>query len=270
MEQETETTQNTETPVTQSQVQEAGPTESTEIPAWQQALYEANQARRAAENNARQLDELLRQQNAERHARENPPPAPVTLEADDLINNPNKFVDALRQEMRAQIQPLVEFTSQVRRQNEYAALKTSIKQAFPQQAHIITQLEPYIDKKMEGSPITVQAFEAAVKLVVGELAMTNPQLFASLIGGNGNSNTNSPAPVNNPVVGNINPVVNPPHLRPSSAPVPNSNQQQEAEPVLNELEKRLMREQKLTPRQFVYLRDTPPDQLDPKFREKIK
>lgn len=224
---------------------------SGELPQW---LVMANRASQVEQENER-LRRELEQRNA-------PTQQIPQLEEGDFFSNPNRAVDIITQRLQGQIAPLNQFVAQQQRQTTYATLKNHLRAANPGLASI----EHLVDQRM--APIiqqrepTLQDITDAVYFVVGQLTITgvlNPRQTQNTTAApqTQQNNTSATPPVNN------TPVL-PAHLRPSAPNRGNPNQnnnEPDYESMVNEEERRLMREQNMTAKNWVILRDTPPHKL---------
>jgi hypothetical protein len=213
------------------------------------------QALTEGESQRRQLQERL---DAAERNRQSAPTIP-----DDQLT-PAQLIERA---VAAQVAPLTQQFDQFRlsqEQQTYNSIKNTFRQ-YPQLTQIFPQLEPYLDREMQGKPVTVDNVQKSLATVIGTLQMQmalNPQSFQQnpqqqQFNTNQNPNMNQNPNQNqnqNPQNQNL-----PPHLRPSAPPLPNRNGNANVTPngnpmrPLSELEKRVAREQRppLTDAQYI-------------------
>ena len=112
----------------------------------------------------KQNEELRNQLEALRTSK---PPAPEPS-ASDFLSDP---IPLMRKEMQATVQPLVDFVGQMRREQQYSAIKSRFKSQAPQLGAKVAELEGIIDQLMTGIEPTDQNFQAAVTQAIGLQAM---------------------------------------------------------------------------------------------------
>lgn len=234
-------------PIQQESQQSQGDTTGNtngELPQW---LVMANRAAEIERENERLRNELT-QRNA-------PAQQIPQLEEGDFFNNPNRAVDIITQRLRGQIEPLNQFVEQQRRQTTYATLKSQLRAANPGLASIEHLVDQRMASILQHREPTLQDITDAAVFVVGQLTLSGALNPAPR-----QNTTAAPAqPQNNTAV----PPQLPAHLRPSA---PHRNQSQSnGEPdydsMVDENERRLMREQNMSAKHWVILRDTPSHKL---------
>lgn len=231
---------------------------SHEPPAWQAAIHASRQRELELE---RQLAELRQQQQTPTQ------PQTPTFEPGDLVSEPNKFVNFIREELQRSVGPIQQFQVKQQREKNYALLKTRITAQYPQLNAIVSLVDQYIAPILEQRDATEQDVSTSAQQALGWLAVNNPQYLQQLMNPQQAAQPQPQAP-QNPQTPQA-PVQPPPnipaHLR---TPV-----QQAAAPKratwddLNEHERRLARESKMGPNKFIAYRDCPPDQLMARYEE---
>lgn len=197
-----------------------------------------------------------------------PTPAPIPqLGEGDVFNQPNKLIDAFKQVVQQQIAPLQDFMNSFQQQQAYTNLKNNVRAQFP----AFAQIESLVDQYMVGQAPTPENLTRCIQQAVGAAALSNP----SFLNPNPNSPNNptpprTPTPVNPPVNRQVPPIPpnpnqsRPPHLRPSGSPAAIDKDTVIDMNQFDENSKRLMRENNLNPKQWLFLQDLPADKLTSK------
>jgi len=231
---------------------------------WQALLYENNNARLAAQQEAERLRKELEE------ARRTPPTPPAPLEPGVVHTDPERFAQRVLSDVRETIRPMNDTLASMQRKNDYHDIKTRLKAQNPHLVQLIGQLEPILDKTfLVDNPnfvVNEPAVVAQIKLLIADAALANMQNPGRNPPPNPNPN---PPPASNPPARND---IIPPHLQPSARVPATSDPAIPKVPTVNDLnenERRLAREKGYTPEEFIIMRDTPPDQFEAAWR-KIK
>lgn len=219
------------------------------VPVWHSVIYDANQrANREAQEAARLREELAQIRNA-------PPltPPQEPLKEGDVFNDPERFRRVINEDINRAITPINDHYKEEARKNAYFALKTRLKNQYPQQAAAIAQVESLIDEAFYSNknlPPDESTFMMLLNNIVGQLVLS------------GRLPLNAPAPTN----GNPNPPartpVIPPASRPSAPPAPSTNTPRFDESRFDENARRLAREWKMSLEEYAIMQDTPPEKAE--------
>jgi hypothetical protein len=182
-------------------------------------------------------------------------------------NNPSQEIpedqltpaQLIERTVQRQVAPLLQgfnTMQQMQELNTYNTIKQNFLRTMPQLATVWIQLEPMLDREMEGKTKTVENVQRALGTVIGLAQM---QMLTQPQQNNQPQNQNLPPAQNQPQNPNPQQMSYPPHLRPSAPPLPDRNGNNNLTPggnprrPLNELEKRLAREQRppLTDDQYI-------------------
>ena len=183
----------------------------------------------------------LRQQLAERQQQQVAQP-----QNDDILQNPRQLI---QEEIQRAIAPLQQTITGFAVKSQYESLKDQFR-AHPQYSAYFSnpQFVAYLDGAMANAQnVSVQSMSATIAQIVGYMAV------------NGQLNTPQPAQQQNgqSLQQQVNQQIDPPHLRPSSAPLPGSNRQVNTTPKgtpkrqLTENERRIAREQGFTEDEYL-------------------
>lgn len=193
----------------------------------------------------REQDELIRAQQAQLDDLKKKPDVPIDAQNKEFWNNP---LPILRKELQETVAPLIEFRKQFQANSDYESIKNEAKDD-PKLKDFLAQpgVERQIDQLMAKNPSpTREAFGATVMGLKG--AMELGFVAKPVV----------PSDPNKPPVPPIVPQVDmtlPPHMRPSAAPLPSAADQKPKLRELNENERRLARENKLTEAEYIELTD---------------
>lgn len=231
-----------QTPTPEQAAQTPSPTGQTSSPSTSQPFQGENSfalMRQLLQEKERQIQQLQQQQQQ---------PQQPQKSADELkqefYNNP---VAVIQNEVRNAIAPLNDFMLQFRQQDEYSRIKNNYRNN-PQFAQIFPSIEPLLDQAMQGAPVNDANVRTAIFSILGAAQVGLVQLSGQQHQQQ-MQQAQQPVPANNQPP--VNPVVTPPHLRPSApqAPVPQQNQTQVRQ--LTELERRLARENNMSDAEFL-------------------
>lgn len=194
-----------------------------------------------------------------------PAPAPsIEAQRQAFYENPlEETRKLLKQELAETIAPLASFVREFRGQSETEKLKARFKNNPMFAGSLTPDVEAAVDQIIGALPpdqVNEQNMQSAIIHAIG--LKTMGQLPASS-NGNGNTNVSAQPNQNENVNGNQprnQPMVNPPHMRPSAAPTP-TNTPKAKLPPLNENEERLRREQGMTHEEYIKWRDMPPEEV---------
>lgn len=205
----------------------------------------------------------------------NPPPQPG-----EAFNEPERFLGRIQDMIDRSIRPLRESQAYFDRQQRYGALKQKIKLSNPDAAQRFAIIEGLVDQYMESKEPTEENMAESIQRAIGAMVASGAFSTTNAPVGNRQASPapNQQAPIVNPPTNNNSPAPTndmlPPHLRPSNSSIQTSditNETQVDMSQFDENEKRLMREQGLNPRQFLLLKNTPPDQITSKaFYNKLR
>jgi hypothetical protein len=182
----------------------------------------------------RELSKLTRQIDEMRTAPPRPqlPPKSVEDEAKEYFTSPRTVI---REELKETVKPLVDFVSSFRQENEYEKIKNRLR-ADPQFKRVLEIGEAYIDQSMQGQPVSEDAVRAVALSVAGAAAL-------GMLPGASITET-QPKPKQQG--GNVN---IPPNIRPSAPP--QSPEPKQTVRELTENERRLARENKMSPEEYL-------------------
>lgn len=225
-----------------------------------------------------QRENLELRQRLERQSQQQIPAPGSDLAPGEPFNNPQKFLGAIDELIQRQVAPLRQTQEQYARQLQYQQLKNRVKVQYPQFAQTFQSIEHLVDNEMAQQDPTEANLMAALQRVVGGVVLSNPQAFFQGQQRQTPQNQNQPPANNNQPANNQNnqqvPPQLPPHLSSSRPIIDGSQNQQNGGQVdmsqFNENEIRLMRERGLNAKQWIALRDTPPDKLTKAKWEEIK
>lgn len=210
-----------------------GPTSSSDEETLKILRESALDAARTARQEQNRRIELEQEVENLRRARENPAPTQVTPE--QFWNDP---LTTLRAEISTQIAPLLETAKKLNQQTVYQNLKQQFL-ADAQYGPIVNKLGQHLDNLMQSLEPTIPNMRNAIHSLLGQIAITNPELLLPAKKEETPNPTPSPSPS----------MVTPPHLRPSSSPLP-SSEDNKPKKQYTENERRLMRELKMTEEQW--------------------
>lgn len=206
--------------------------EDENIKLLRQMVTETNQRARNEEIRRIQLEEEIRQLR-------NKPTIPENKATDkDYWDNP---LTVMRKEISDQVKPLVEFTQKMERNQTYNNLKQQFL-ADPHYGTIVSQLGVHLDNVMVQLDPTAQNMANAIDSLLGRIARTNPEFFAS--------KKKEETKTKEEKEKEKEMLLTPPHLRPSGAPKKESDGKLENKKNYSENERRLMKEQNLTEEQW--------------------
>lgn len=191
----------------------------------------------------REIERLQR----ELEAKQKPVEQPLTPEQEQrFFTNPiSEIRDLIRSEVAQANAPLLGFVQSLQKNDAYSQAKRAIGNN-PVLANLLRENESYVDEMMKGvepteANITAAIFQVNGLKAAGLIPTSTPASNSVIVP----ANTQSQNPVpNQPVNTTI-----PPHLRPSSPPVPQDRQQPYKKP-LDENERRLMRELGMTEEEY--------------------
>lgn len=202
------------------------------------ALAESDRRAREAEQRARDLEDRLTQMNASRVTNQQ---EDHTVSDDEFWKAPAKNINDM---LQRQVAPIKQELEQNKLQNDYVNLKLQYRSYDG-----FDKIEYLVDKKMAGKAPTHANMQESIRWAIGELLLS---------GGIPAPVNNAPAPVNNQ---NNNPAPNNPnnnnqaHLRPSRTVVTEKDKTPPRR-QLNEFEKRLARENKMTDDEYLDMLDS--------------
>lgn len=169
----------------------------------------------------------------------------------EFWENPDKRFKEMLDET---VKPLNDFVGEMRRGEAYKGLKERVYASNPKLAAFAKQpgVSDYIDRIIGSSKGEVNegVIKATIMSIRGAIEM-GELTIEGVAPSNGNERTitEDKSTINRETKDDKNMTL-PPHLRPSAPPPPKGGKEEEKEPDLDENERRLARENKLTPRQF--------------------
>ena len=175
---------------------------------------------------------------ARRKLEEKNAPPEEELTSADMLNNPNKFIDALDRKVSRRfedsIKPLNDFRNQFQQTSELERIKNKFRKD-PKFADILTYAEHIVDEgmaKAQPTEANMRALLVAIKgaEALGEFTLDIPEDVKKQRETNTNRSTGT------------NQMNEPAHLRPNPPAAPRNQQPSKTTRQPNELEKRLMRE----------------------------
>lgn len=193
------------------------------------------------------VDELLRQKNAPPEVKKSDEERKADFYKDPMM--------ALEEVVKKVTAPLTDFVTGYRTNDEYARIKNEIKND-PRFAPKFAKLEPVLDGLIK------QALDGGAVLSPG---LVYSSVLAAIglieVGNIPGVSFREEAPVSKPEnKSESRPVITPPHLAPSTPPQPRAPEAKTRD--LTENEKRLAREMKLTPEQYIELQQGDVMKLD--------
>lgn len=190
------------------------------------------------------------------------------LTAADMLNDPEKFLSRISEEVQKQVKPLHEFRQQFESTNKLEQLKSKFRKD-PKFRDVFDYAEAMLDEGMARTEPTEGNMRAMLLAIKGAIAVGDIQIpqsnNRSLEVANNEQNNSQTSRGESRSNMNI-----PAHLRPSApnAPVNKSNQNGQTR-KLNELEKRIARERGMTDGEYITWLEMDPREV-PFSREGLK
>lgn len=194
------------------------------------------------------------------------PPAPIEepLVEGDVFNKPNEFLNRVKKEMADTVRPVNDFIAAQSRERDYAQLKRRVMSALePNALAIFKRMEHMYDEHFletnRNAPLTDGYISELTERFIGRIVTRNEgaRYFGTV---DNNGNNQPPAPSNT-----RNREINPPNIRPTPGSpnrgnTPNMPKEITADdPIFDENDRRLMREQKFTPSEWKRMKECSPE-----------